>query len=378
MRFIDVRFWRTLTSGEGHQDSLGVTYRVFCFCLATALLCLLPGPVGAASLDDEYVKSKRHWAVTETKFELTAKRFHLSKNVRHPRPVILIHGLLVDSRFLDFGRASLAEYLAEAGFDVWNLSLRGTGRSLNPLGWGKKPWTLDDILRDDLPAVIEYVKKTSGSSEVFVVGYELGGALALAHAGKVGDHGVAGIVSVAAPMSFDSREQDGLDILLRLDRQPALRNALLYWSSSGLNRFLFMVPGFKEVFYNPRNMEPRVAQQLQETLLIPVNPGVLEQLVTTVDKDEFVSADGASSYRDGLPKIHVPVLLIGGAADPIAPPAALRKVYEELASEDRDLMIFWSDPDEDVSYGHFDLILGKKAKTEVFPLIRGWLASRNR
>ncbi len=357
---------------------IALTYRSFCSCLVAALSCLLPGPVAAASLDDEFVASERHWAVTDTKFELSAKRFRLNKNVRHPRPVILIHGLLVDSRFLDFGRASLAEYLAEAGFDVWNLSLRGTGRSLNPLGWGQKPWTLDDIVKDDLPAVIEYVKKTTGSAEVFVVGYELGGALAFAHAGKARDHGVAGIVGIAAPMSFDSREQDWLDILLKLDRQPVLRNALLHWNSSGLNRLLFLIPGFEDSLYNPENVTPRVRDALLETLLIPVNPGVLEQLVTTVDKDEFVSADGASSYRDTLSRIRIPVLLIGGAADPIAPPEALKKVYSELASKDRDLMIFWSDPDEDIRYGHLDLILGKNARDDVFPLIRRWLESRDR
>jgi len=349
-----------------------------CACLAAALSCIATGPTEAARLDDAYVTSERHWAVTGKKFEISAKRFRLNKNLRHPRPVILIHGLLVDSRFLDFGRASLATHLAEAGFDVWNLSLRGTGRSLNPLGWGKRPWTLDDILKDDLPAVVEYVKKTAGSTEVFLVGYELGGALALAHAGRVPDHGVAGIVSVAAPMSFDSPEQARLDILLELDGRPTLRNALLYWSSSGYKRYLFMLPGFKDTFYNPRNLGPRAAQALMEELLVPVNPGVLDHLVTIVEKDEFVSADGAVSYRDMLTGIRVPVLIIGGGEDPIAPPEALRNVYDEVASEDRDLMIFWSDPDEDVSYGHFDLILGKKAEDEVFPLIRRWLESRDR
>lgn len=344
--------------------------------MAAVLLCLLPGPGRGASLDDAYVTSERHWAVTGARFELTAMRFRLNRNVRHPKPVILIHGLLVDSRFLDFGSASLAEYLAEAGFDVWNLSMRGTGRSLDPLGWGNKPWTLDDVLKDDLPTVIDYVRKTTGSAEVLVVGYELGGALALAHVGTAPEHGVAGIVSIAAPMSFDSPEQDWLDILLRLDRQPVLRNSLLYLNSSGMNRLLFLIPGVEEAFYNPENMTQRVQQELLESLLIPVNPGVLDQLVKTVEKDAFVSADGASSYRDALSRVRVPVLLIGGAADPIAPPEALQKVYSELGSKNRDLMIFWSDPDEDVAYGHFDLILGKNAHDEVFPLIRGWLESR--
>ena len=342
-------------------------------CTTALLLCLLPWAAEGARLDDEYVTWKRHWAVTEKKFEISAKRFRLNKNVRHPRPVILVHGLLVDSRFLDFGNASLAGYLAEAGFDVWNVSLRGTGRSLNPLGWGRKPWNLDDIIKDDLPTVIEYVRKAAGSADVWMVGYELGGALALAHAGTAPDPGVAGIVGIAAPMSFESPEQDGLDILLRLDRQPMLRNALLSWNSSAVNRILFQLPGFRDVLYNPRNMDPRVTQQLIDTLLIPVNPGVLEQLITALEKDEFVSADGAVSYREALSRIRVPVLLIGGAADPLAPPEALRQLHTELASEERDLMIFWPDPEEDTPYGHFDLILGRKARKEVFPLIRKWL-----
>ena len=377
MRSTNVRFWPILISRESRRDSVGVTYRVFCSCLALALSCFSAGSMEAASLDDEFVTSKRHWAVTDTKFELSFKRYRLNKNVRHPQPVILIHGLLVNSGFLDFGGASLAEYLAEAGFDVWNLSLRGTGRSLSPLGWGQKPWTLDEILKDDLPTVIGYVKKTTGSANVFLVGYELGGALAFAHVGKNREHGVAGIVGIASPMSFDSPEQDRLDVLVKLDRQPVLRNTLLYANSSGLNRLLFMVPGFEDTFYNPGNMTERVKKELLESLLVSVNPGVLDQLITTVEKDEFVSADGASSYRDTLSEIRIPVLLIGGASDPIAPPEALKKVYSELGSEDRDLMIFWSDPDEDISYGHFDLILGKNAEADVFPLVRRWLESRS-
>ena len=282
MRSTNVRFWPILISRESRRDSVGVTYRVFCSCLALALSCFSAGSMEAASLDDEFVTSKRHWAVTDTKFELSFKRYRLNKNVRHPQPVILIHGLLVNSGFLDFGGASLAEYLAEAGFDVWNLSLRGTGRSLSPLGWGQKPWTLDEILKDDLPTVIGYVKKTTGSANVFLVGYELGGALAFAHVGKNREHGVAGIVGIASPMSFDSPEQDRLDVLVKLDRQPVLRNTLLYANSSGLNRFLFMVPGFEDTFYNPGNMTERVKKELLESLLVSVNPGVLDQLITTV------------------------------------------------------------------------------------------------
>ena len=352
--------------------------------MAAALACLFACLLGlaalahAASLDDDFVASERHWAVTPAKFEISLKRFRLKKTTPRPRPVLLLHGLLVNSRFLDFAAdASLAEHLAEAGFDVWNLSLRGAGRSLNPSGWGDRPWTLDDMASEDLPAAIAYVREEAGSAEVLAVGYELGALLAFAHAGKAPEHAVAGIVSIAAPMSFDASAQEWLDVLLTLDRHPTLRNAVFNWNGPGLNRLLFLVPGFEDTFYNPRNMAPEVKEELLNSVLTPVNRGVLDHLAVMVEKEEFVSADGATSYRAALSDIRIPVLVMGGAADPIAPPEALRTLHSELASEDRELTIVEPDSDEDESYGHFDLILGRNARTEVFPVIRKWLEAHD-
>ena len=347
--------------------------------MAAALACLLAVLAHAASLDDDFVASERHWAVTAAKFEISLKRFRLKKTPPRPRPVLLMHGLLVNSRFLDFSAdASLAEYLAEAGFDVWNLSLRGTGRSLNPRGWGDRPWTLDHMASEDLPAAVAYVREQTGSTEVLAVGYELGALLAFAHVGKAPEHSVAGIVSIAAPMSFDASAQEWLDVLLTLDRHPTLRNALFNWSGIGLNKLLFLVPGFEDIFYNPGNMAPEVKEELLNSVLTPVNRGVLDQLATMVEKEEFVSADGATSYRAALSGIHIPVLVMGGAADPIAPPEALQKLHSDLAaSEDRKLTIVEPDSNEAGSYGHFDLILGRNAKAEVFPIIRTWLEAHD-
>lgn len=347
--------------------------------MAAALACLLLAALAhAASLDDDFVASERHWAVTETKFEISFKRFRFRKATPRPRPVILMHGLLVNSRFLDFSAdASLAEYLAEAGFDVWNLSLRGTGRSLNPLGWGHKPWTLDHMVSEDLPAAVAYVRKETGSTEVLAVGYELGALLALAHVGKAPEHAVAGIVSIAAPMSFDASAQEWLDVLLTLDRHPTLRDALFNWSGPGIHKLLLLVPGFEDIFYNPGNMSLEVKEELLNNVLTPVNRGVLDHLAVMVENREFVSADAATSYRAALSDIRIPVLVMGGAADPIAPPEALRTLHSELASKDRKLTIVEPDSDENGSYGHFDLILGRNARAEVFPVIRMWLEAHD-
>jgi polyhydroxyalkanoate synthase len=94
-----------------------------------------------------------------------------------------------------------------------------------------------------------------------------------------------------------------------------------------------------------------------------------------------MSADGDFSYRKNLSKIQIPMLLIGGKEDALAPPEVMRIVHRGVRSKDRTIRIFGKGSKGSkgsVDYGHFDLILGKKAKEEVFPVIRQWLKKRDR
>jgi poly(3-hydroxyalkanoate) synthetase len=97
-----------------------------------------------------------------------------------------------------------------------------------------------------------------------------------------------------------------------------------------------------------------------------------------IKRGEFVSSGGEVNYRKNLAKIRVPMLLIGGEEDKLAPPESIRVVYRNVSSTDRTLRIFGRRSKDSAAYGHFDLILGKKAKREVFPVIARWLRQRDR
>lgn len=318
--------------------------------------------------------------MTKEKFELAMVRLRVGKKARRRIPVILSHGFLVNSRFLNLDRDhSLAEYLAQEGFDVWNLSFRGTGRSLNPLRGGPKKWNLDDMIREDLPAVIRYVRKESGSSKVSWLGYEMGGLLIYGYLEKKGRSGLAAVVTIGAPVIFDRPEQEPMKNLLTLQEHPTLEKIVLYLNGPFLGRLLIpLVPTVEELFYNPENIDPKIKEKLLETALSPINPGVLDHLMQMIRQGEFVSAKGDFSYRKNLSKVRVPVLLIGGEKDPLAPPKALRTTHRALGTKDRTLRIFGSRSKDPVKYGHFDLIVGKKAREEVFPVIGKWLKRRDR
>jgi len=331
---------------------------------------------GAAQ--EAQVARELHWVVTREKFELALERFRADGATPPGTPIVLSHGLLTNSSFFNLDEAnSLARYLAQAGFDVWNLSFRGTGRSLAPLKDPPKGWNLDVFVEQDIPQVIQYVVKETKSAKLGWIGFELGGVLAYGYLEQNPDPRVAALVTIAAPVTFHEPQQDAMKGLLGLKDRPTLKRFVLYLNGPSLMRFLVpLVPSLESLFYNSDNMDDEVKQKFFDDALAIVNPGVLDHLLVILERGEVVSARGDFRYREHLGKIRIPVLVIGGKEDSIAPPRALEQSFTRLGSADRTLKIFGAENKKAAPYGHFDLILGQDAKTEIFPVIRQWLKQR--
>lgn len=331
------------------------------------------------SREAPWISRELHWAVTDEKFELALERLRLGKKAKRRYPVVLSHGLFVNSLFFNLDEDhSLARYLAKEGFDVWNLSFRGTGRSLNPLKGSPKSWTLDHMIDRDLSPVIRYVQRESGSAKIIWVGYEMGGLLLYGYLVKKDTSGLVAAVTIGTPVTFNHPQQEPMKRLLKLEESPTLKRIFLSLNAPFLGRLLLpLVPKIEGFFYNRENIEDEIKERLLEDALAQINPGVLDQLLLMIKRGEFVSAQGDFSYRKNLAKIQLPLLLIGGERDMLAPPEAIRTVYRGVGSTDRTLRIFGPRFKDSAAYGHIDLILGKKATNEVFPVIGRWLKQRD-
>ena len=78
----------------------------------------------------------------------------------------------------------------------------------------------------------------------------------------------------------------------------------------------------------------------------------------------------------GLRRLAVPALVVGGAADGIAPPANCLAHFELLGSADKELALLGTRFGHGCDYGHGDLVLGTRAHLEVYPLVVSWLKVR--
>jgi pimeloyl-ACP methyl ester carboxylesterase len=291
--------------------------------------------------------------------------------------VLLIHGYGQNRYSWHLPSRSFSNYLAAEAFDVFNLDLRGHGRSRH-LG-AHPPRDLAEYVREDVPAAVDEVRVLSGHDRVFLVGHSLGGLISYAAAPALRDR-VAGIVTLGSPYHF-TRGSRFLSlfgtVMLALDRRLPLGDALPLKDAAELVRLarvfiespLFPLPIRGHA---PRSIEPRILGQSMSLAMDRGSVAVMRSL--------FVRAAQAraSGHRLGVlygfaaafEELDMPLLVIAGSQDDLAPPEAVRPAYERSVSSDKTYRVF--------PRGHLDIIVGRDAPQTIWPLILTWLNTRVR
>ena len=290
--------------------------------------------------------------------------------------ILLIHGYGQNRYAWHLPSRSFANYLAADGFDVFNLDLRGHGRSRH-LG-ARPPKDLTEYVREDVPGAIESIRRLSGHEHVFLIGHSLGGLISYAAAPSMGDI-VRGVVTLGSPYHFTrgSRFLSAVgSVLLALDRAVELGNEALPLKDAGeimrLGRVFVESPLFPLPIrgYAPKSLEPRV---LGQHMSLAMDRGSV-----AVMRDMFLRAAEARTsghrlgvlygYASAFEAMDLPLLIIAGSVDGLAPPEAVRPAYERSCSSDKTYRVF--------PRGHIDIVMGRDAPLTIWPLILAWLNKR--
>jgi alpha-beta hydrolase superfamily lysophospholipase len=292
-------------------------------------------------------------------------------------PVLLVHGYGQNRYAWHLPSRSFSNYLARAGFDVFNLDLRGHGRSRH-LG-AHKPTHVADYVRD-LPAAVAEVQRLSGGRPLYYVGHSMGGLIGYAAAATLGP-ALAGIVTLGSPYHF-ARGSWALtlvgDAMLAIDRRvplgqhaPPLKalGETMRLLRSFIESPLFPLPirGFAA-----GSMEPTVHGQHMSLAMDTGSVAVLRSLFLGMaeSRQSGHRLGGLTGYAGAFEELDLPLLIVAGEKDDLAPPASVRPAYERSRSRDKTYRIF--------PCGHIDLIVGRDAPLTVWPLVEAWLAARVR
>jgi polyhydroxyalkanoate synthase subunit PhaC len=293
-------------------------------------------------------------------------------------PVLLVHGYGQNRYAWHLPSRSFSNYLAHAGFDVFNLDLRGHGRSRH-LG-ARRPGCVTDFVREDLPAAIREVEHLSGRRGVYLVGHSLGGLISYATAASMRES-VRGIVTLGSPYLF-TRGSWALrllgDVMLAVDRKMHLGHGALPLKGWGeavrLARVFIESPMFPLPIrgFSPGSMEPNILAQHMSLAMDAGSITVLRNMFLTAAESRASNhrLGGLTGYASAFEELDLPLLVIAGSKDDLAPPESVVPAFERSRSTNKSYRVF--------PRGHIDLVVGREAPLSIWPLVEAWLRARVR
>ncbi len=333
---------------------------------------------------DEYVATEDGW-------RLGIRRYRPAVPDPNKLPVVLCHGLGLNATFWTITDDHLPSQLAAHGYEVFVFDIRGSGENdqLGHFDWinphlrqtllrerGERSWTVDDLVRFDVPAILAHVKKKTGHDQVNWVGHSLGGMLVFPYLELAPPEDRARIANfVGMGSTIIQANAPHRDILLA---NHGLRTLALVASPGRMGRPLKYVrlPGMGLIdrfYYTMENVDRRTISRFYGYTLEDTGPGALKQLAPYLEYGRMLSADRRIDYTARLGVITTPTLMIAGDDDILSDVASTQLTFQALASPDKTLWRFGKQSGHVADYGHCDLVWSRHAPREVFPPLIAWL-----
>ena len=259
--------------------------------------------------------------------------------------LVLVHGLGGSS---ESPYCRIAALEAErAGLATFSISLRGADRR------GEDFYNI--ALTADLHAAIG-APELSEFDCIDLLGFSMGGHVALTYACEAGDQRVRSVAALCTPLDLELEQRYFDEHLFPLYRRHVLH---------GLKSIYAAVAARREVPSDP--------------LLVQAVETVYEwDRLTIAPRYGFESPE--EYYRElsvgrKLPDLRMPALLLAVERDPIVPQAAIRAPLDALAQPPALLDLRWLDRGGHVSLAS-DVSLGMNADLGLVPQVSAWMRER--
>lgn len=258
---------------------------------------------------------------------------------------VMAHAMF--ARKTEFGRrdrAGLAQAYAALGWRTIAFDFRGHGESAMPKGMPE--WGYDDLVRRDMPAVVECARARSEGKPVVVVGHSLGGHVALAAQGT-GRMSADGIVAIAANVWLRELETSRLRWAAKLAAKRIMRE-----SATRLGR-----------------LPARRARLGSDD----ASGRLVRDLVRFMDEERWRSEDGADDYLASLRRVVVPVCAVASTGDHITCHPASAELFVRRCAGPVEMIHVARSDDGKRAPGHMELVTTPRARNALTAAL-AWVA----
>ncbi len=351
---------------------------LICIILLTIMVVIFHNYIVFRYFEIKWLPDEIHIITTKDGWQLNTGR-RLPKERRYKEPVILCHGLGANRYNLDFNEEySLAKRFTELGFDTYIMEMRTVGLSSKPHLFSDYKWTIhfDDVVNYDIPAIIENALKKSGSDKVFWIGHSLGGMIMYAHLQREENQKyINSLVTISSPPVF--RFQPELKRFI-----PMLKSAKIlshikqeFWGRLFAPYLTRLIP-YSDVAANIENIDNQILKRIFVNLASDMSSTLVSQIGRWVEEGDIKDRSGEYNFTENLNKIKIPVYAMTGAADLICTPESVLFLKGKIRDDILKITIAGKSSGFSTDYGHGDIIFGRKAPLEIFPLITDYVKER--
>jgi polyhydroxyalkanoate synthase len=293
---------------------------------------------------------------------------------RFRTPILFAYSLINRWYILDFlpGR-SLIEFLTREGFDVYTIDWGVAGPDEQHLTWS-------DVLADLVRQAVRWTLRVSGSDELTLYGYCMGGTLALAYA-SLYPEGIRNFVAQATPVDFSKggiyslwTQPGHFDVDSLVDAYGNVPSRVLesgFIAAAPVQRLTRWLDVCRHID-EPEYVTTFLAMERWGADAVPFPGEVYRQYIKDCYQQNLFCQGRmeVGGERVELSRIRASLLNIIAEQDTIALPPMSEPLPSLVGSPDSQTMRF--------PVGHIGLSASSKSPTKVWPAVAGWIAARSR
>jgi polyhydroxyalkanoate synthase len=304
----------------------------------------------------------------------TVRRYRAERPSRLGPPVIAFMGLVSRAYLLDFVKGnSFVQRLMDAGFAAYVLD------------WGEPGEqdagnTLETYVERYLPRAIEAVRRDSGADDVNVIGYCMGGCLALMSLAAQPALPVRNLVMLATPVDFrhmgpiiDALRNGRIDVDTMIDQTGNVPGRAIenFFKIRKPTADLVQYANLWEHLWNDEYMKGYQAMSRWVREQPAIAGAAARQIVRDWLKENAFCNDSLrlNGRRISLADIRVPALAVIATRDEIVPEAAAAPIAGLLTGTHVETLR--------LDAGHASLTTGRTAAKVTLPRIIEWLADHS-
>jgi polyhydroxyalkanoate synthase len=287
-------------------------------------------------------------------------------------PVLIVSSLVGKYYILDLtpGR-SYVSFLLEKGFDVFIIDWGTTAENCKNLD-------LEDYIEGFLPEAVEATVKAAGSEKLSLLGYSMGGLLALIYTALAGEK-VKNLMLLAAPVDMEKVETIKCwtdEKYFDVDRYVDLFG---YVSADTVSAGFQMVKqassafrGLNLFFYgdDAEDFQSLLAMEMWLQDAAPL-PGKLYRTMIRkfFRENQLVKTKlEVGGQKVDLMNVTCPVLTVAGEQDLVAPPESASALLDLIKSEDKEHLV--------LPYGHLTIAIGSGAREDFWRQSAEWFEAK--